>query len=195
MLNKFIIKFALICFVVSPPSLAADWQSDNSKSNLQYAASIEQAPINGAFKKFSVSYTVSENGEPIRLKVTVAVASADMGDNDINEVIQSEEWFDTAQFPEAVFLSENFKANVNSGGKNNFVANGTLQLKGIKRPVSVPFNWQRMSDGKASMTGKITLNRADFAIGTGEWASEEPIGLNINVWFDVRLFRSTSTKE
>lgn len=191
MLKKNVIKVTLICAVLSTPSYPADWKSDSAKSSLQYAASFEQSPVNGAFKEFSVFYTVNEKGKPTRLAVKVSIASANMGNSDINEVIRSSEWFNVAQYPQSIFISDNFKATINSERKNDFIASGILQLKGIKRSVSVPFSWQEISDKKASMSGNLILNRADFSIGTGEWASGEQIGLPVKVWFEVLLTRST----
>jgi polyisoprenoid-binding protein YceI len=190
MLKKIAIKFTLICLPFSTPGYGADWQSDSAKSSLQYAVSFEQSPVKGTFKEFSVAYAVNEKGKPTRLQVKVSIASADMSNSDINEVISSGEWFNVDQYPQAIFASDNFKATINSGIKADFIARGILQLKGFKRSVSVPFRWQEISEGKASMTGNIILNRADFSIGTGEWASGDPIGLPVKVWFEVLLTRS-----
>lgn len=190
MLKKMLIKFALICTVLSAPGYADNWQSENTKSRLQYTASFEQAPVSGAFKEFSVVYSVDEKGKPTRLAVKVSVASVDMGDSDINAVIRGSEWFNVTQYPHAFFASDNFAAIINSEGDNEFIATGILQLKGTKRSVSVPFSWQEISDKKSSMTGSLTLNRADFSIGSGEWANAEQIGLAVEVGFEILLTRS-----
>lgn len=190
MLKIIFIKFSLICAALSSPGYASDWQSDSAKSSLQYATSFEKSPVNGAFKEFSVLYTVNEKGKPTRLAVKVSIASADMHNSDINAVIRNGEWFNVAQYPQAVFASDNVKAIIISERTNDFIANGVLQLKGVKRLVSVPFRWQEISDTKALMTGNLTLNRADFSIGTGEWASGEQIGLPVKVWFEILLTRT-----
>ena len=145
--------------------------------------------MNGAFKEFSVSYSVNDKGKPSRLEVRVSTSSADMGNSELNEALRSREWFNVTQYPQAYFTSDNFKASMNNTAKNDFIANGELQLKGIKRPVSVPFNWHQISDGHASMTGKLILNRNDFSVGTGEWASAEQIGLAVKVYFNVLLIK------
>jgi len=190
MLKKMLIKFTLISAVLSTPGYADNWQSENTKSRLHYTASFEQAPVNGAFKAFSVVYSVDEKGKPTRLTVKVSIASADMGNSDINAVILGSEWFNVAQYPHAFFASDNFAAIINSEGENEFIATGILQLKGTKRSVSVPLIWQEISDKKALMTGNLTLNRADFSIGSGEWANAEQIGLAVEVGFEILLTRS-----
>lgn len=190
MLKKMVIKFTLIFLIFSTSGYGADWQSDNAKSSLQYAASFEESPVKGTFKEFSVAYAVNEKGKPTRLEVKVSIASVDMDNSDINEVIRSVEWFNVDQYPQAVFASDNFKTTISRGIKNNFIARGILQLKGLKRSVSVPFHWREISDTKALMTGHLILNRADFSIGTGEWASGDQIGLPVKVWFEVLLTRS-----
>ena len=172
---------ALLCLLGFPVASATDWQSDPANSHLNFAPSYEGMPINGAFKEFSTSYQTDSQGQPNRLIVNIAITSADMGNSDLNEAIGAIDWFNISDFPEAQFISEEFS----DSGKGTFLARGTLQLKGFKKIVTVPFRWQVLSDSSASMTGELVLSRSDFSIGSGEWASGEQIGVAVKVWFDV----------
>lgn len=179
---------ALFCLLSSAFAWGEDWRSSPIDSHLYFAPSYEGMPINGSFKEFSATYTRDQQSQPSRLTVKIAIASADMGNSDINDAIRAVDWFNIADFPEAKFVSEEFT----SDAQGNFLAAGTLQLKGFTQPVTVPIRWQPLPDGKAKMTGELILGRNDFSIGSREWASAEQIGLDVKVWFDV-VFISSET--
>lgn len=179
---------SLFCLSGFPSAWAADWQSDAANSHLYFAPSFEGMPINGVFKQFSTIYKTDQQGQPSQLHVDIAVTSADMGNSDINEAIRAVDWFNVNDFPQATFVSEEFINN----GENTFLAVGTLRLKGFTKPVTVPFHWHVISQERASMTGEVVLARTDFSIGTGEWASDDQIGLAVKIWFDVVLTRSAT---
>ena len=64
----------------------------------------------------------------------------------------------------------------------------SLCVQDRRRPVSVPFQW-RESGGRANMRGELVLDRTRFDVGSGEWATGEPIGTGVRVSFDVTLER------
>ncbi len=181
---------ALTLSVFCSLSTATDWQSDASQSQLSYAVSFEQLPLNGQFKEFAVDYTPRE-----KLRVVVDISSVDMGNSDINDAIRDADWFDIKQHSQAVFFSD----NINVVGEGEFMAEGTLQLKGIKKPVSVPFSWTpsistssistKEPARAANMSGKLILSRSDFSIGNKEWASGDQIGIDVSVSFDVQMLK------
>jgi len=158
------------------------WRSIAQDSRLNYWVDFQGVPIRGQFKQFSVDYIAGE-----QLKVTVNVGSADMSDSELNDEIRHADWFDSGQFAKASFLSDAITAV--AGSSDQFIAVGTLKLKGIEQPVTVPFNWH--SNGQ--MTGELVLKRSDFSIGLGPWASGDQIGIDVRVGFDVHL-RLTSER-
>lgn len=70
-----------------------------------------------------------------------------------------------------------------------YLAQGTLTLRGVARPVPVRFTFERLADGGARLTGSTTLSRLEFGVGQGEWTSTEWIGDAVEVSFDLRLSR------
>jgi len=85
-------------------------------------------------------------------------------------------------FPQAEFRSTDLRRSEG----NHYVAHGTLLLKGVKRPVEVPFTWTGSADG-AVMEGEFLLSRGAFGIGAGEWAATDVIGADVKVKFKVKL--------
>ncbi len=177
----------LVTALLWQPLLGADWQSEIQNSQLNFAASFQNLPINGRFKQFSVKYTTDQAAQPVDLQVRVIVASADMGNTEFNTEIQALDWFNVADHGTAVFTGQRFEIAPKNKAGIAFIAHGKLQLKGIEQPVTVPFSWRPIDHNQVSMSGELSLNRTDFAIGQGEWATGDQIGLAVRVWFDVRM--------
>jgi polyisoprenoid-binding protein YceI len=173
--------FILTLCLLSQPCFPSDWQSQPAASKLAYSVNFEQLPIGGVFEQFLVVYKTAPDNTPQQLTVTVDIASANMGNSDINEAIRESDWFDISHYPQAIFTS----SVIGEDRDGNLIANGTLQLKGITQPVSVPFTWKPVDGqpGAMLMTGQVVLNRLDFLIGTGDWASDDDIGLSVTVDF------------
>ncbi len=162
---------------------AADWILVPAASQLQFVATYQNQQVPGVFRRFDVHLSLDlSTPSSDRLDVSVFLESADMNSADINRTIAKPEWFHAARFPGAKFES----TEIITDGENHFLAKGTLSLKGMQRKIVVPFSW-RETGPSANMTGELVLNRADFGIGTGEWAAGDPIGLNVKVRFSVKL--------
>lgn len=165
---------------------AADWAMEKD-SRLEFIASYEREPVPGAFREFDTRMQF-DPGQPARgrLQVTVALGSAETESADVNTAIRAAEWFDVARFPRAEFTSREIRAT----GPAHYLARGTLRLKDASQEVVVPFTWDGTGDS-ATMEGELALKRTAFGIGTGEWASGDPIGLDVKVKFKVKLHRTS----
>jgi polyisoprenoid-binding protein YceI len=182
--GKYVLRYLVLTLcLLSQPCFPSDWQSQAARSKLAYSVNFEQQPISGRFEHFLVVYRIATDTTPLQLTVTVDVASANMGNSDINETIRESDWFDASHYPQAKFTS----SVIEKDPDGNFIANGTLRLKGVKQPVNLPFTWNPVvgQPGAMLMTGQVVLNRLDFLIGTGDWASDDEIGLSVTVDFTV----------
>ena len=178
---------ALIAMLGYQPAVAETWQSNAPNSTLEFAASYQGLPINGRFNQFSVTLLSDQLTQPTQLNVAVSIHSADMGSSEFNQAIQAADWFNVADFSEATFSSQQLQSATPESDKTAFIARGILQLKGLQKNIAVPLSWHNNSSDQATINGELTLDRSDFAIGTGEWASGDQIGLAVRVWFTVQL--------
>ena len=176
---------ALAALLASCGAAAEAWRSVAEDSALTFIPRYEDTALPSRFERFEVRLNFDpQRPAEGRLAVTVAVASADMQDAQLNSEIQAPGWFGVSLYPDAVFESSDI---ARSG--EGFVAAGTLSLKGVQRPVRVPFRWQE-APGGARMRGALELDRSDFGIGGGEWAADGPIAHAVGVQFDVTLERA-----
>jgi polyisoprenoid-binding protein YceI len=113
--------------------------------------------------------------------VEVKVGSADMNDREINAELVEPDWFNVASFPLAVFTSNQIRR-----GESGYLARGTLQLKGIERPLEIPLDWRRDGDS-ATLAGTATLSRQDWQVGAGEWASNASLSDRVELRYRVVL--------
>jgi len=68
---------------------------------------------------------------------------------------------------------------------DRYVAHGRLTLRGVSRPVNLPFRLQIDGD-KARVRGVTTLDRTAFGVGQGEWTSTDQIPAKVTVNVDLR---------
>jgi polyisoprenoid-binding protein YceI len=171
----------LCCFLITGTAFASDWTIDPANSTLTFIPDYQEEPVPGEFKIFTGSLSFDPE-DPVTgtLHVVVNISSADMGSEDLHEGMRTPEWFDTANYPKAEFVSNAIRHIENQ----QFAAEGTLTLKGVSRKVTVPFVWQE-NHSTAQMSGELDLSRKDFDIGTGEWLTDEQIGFKVHVQLNV----------
>ncbi len=178
LLKDDVLRRMLPLLLLLPALALGDWRMIPEKSRLAFYPTWEGQPVEGVFHRFQVFLDLDPAHPGTgKLRVEVDVTSADLGSEDVNEAIAGPEWFDFAHFPKAVFVSERI---LRKG--RGYVAQGRLTLKGVTRPVSVPFALER-----GRLRGRVVLRRTDFGIGSGEWAEDATIGFEVEVRYDVAL--------
>ena len=80
----------------------------------------------------------------------------------------------------AVFTANRF---VDRGG-GHYDADGELVLKGVRRPVVLPFTLA-VSGGVARMQGSTTLDRTAFNVGSGRWSTPDEVAKAVTVVVDI----------
>lgn len=180
------ILLALAFLCVAHPAHAAQWTMDPRSSELGFSVAFEGAPARGVFRSFELSmeFTAAEPAAS-RIDVRIAVASADMRSTPMNDAIRGPDWFDATRFPVAEFRS----LDVRPTGADRYLAIGTLKVKGVTRLVELPFEWKPVGTG-AVVDGSLTLQRAAFGIGGGDWVSSNVIGPEVKVHFSVSLHQA-----
>lgn len=162
---------------------ATAWTTDAATSTLTYAASADGEPFTGTFKSFDAAITFDPADLPgSTFDVSIDLASADSGNPDRDETLQTEEFFNTQKQPKARFKAAEFIGS--APGK--FTANGTLELNGVTRPVALVFTWK--ADAKtATLVGETVLDRTQFNVGTGDWADDTTITHQVVVKTTLQL--------
>ncbi|UAL10324.1 YceI family protein [Caulobacter segnis] len=148
-------------------------------ASLGFTATWSGSAIEGQFKTWKADILFSPQAlDRSKVTVTIDMASAATGDAQRDESLPSGDFFDTAAHPKAVFAASKFRKT----GENKYVADGTLDLRGVKKPLSLPFTLKIDGD-TATARGVTTLDRTTFGVGQGEWASTDEIAAKVTVSF------------
>ena len=178
MVPKILPVFALL-FAYS--ASAADWQVDAPKSNLGFTATFSGAKFEGQFKSWQAEIAFDPaNPAAGRAKVTIDMTSAATGDKQRDQALPDSDWFDVKKSPQAFFEATGFTAK----GGNGYEAQGTLTIRGVKKPVTMPFTLDTAGDS-AHATGQLEITRTDYGVGQGEWTDGSMVGLKVTIHFDL----------
>lgn len=154
-------------------------------STLNFTATWAGDAIEGQFKRWTADILFSPEAlDRSKLTVSMDMGSAATGDDQRDSSLPSGDFFDTASHPKATFTASKFRKT----GEGKFVADGTLDLRGVRKPVSLPFTLKIDGD-TATARGVTTLDRTAFGVGQGEWASTDQIGGKVKVSFAITAKR------
>jgi polyisoprenoid-binding protein YceI len=154
-------------------------------STLNFTASWAGDAIEGQFKRWTADILFSPEAlDRSKLTVSIDMSSAATGDDQRDSSLPSDDFFAVAAHPKATFTASKFRKT----GEGKFVADGTLDLRGVKKPLSLPFTLKIDGD-TATARGVTTLDRTAFGVGQGEWASTDQIGGKVKVNFAITAKR------
>jgi cytochrome b561 len=166
---------------LASPAFAAKWNVDPAASSITFTGVHAGKAFTGKFEKWSAAIDFDPASlATSKAVVTVETGSAKTGDRTYDSSLPQEEWFNVKGFPNAVFET----SAIRSVGADQYEAEGTLTIKGVALPVTLPFTLT-VDGAKAKMEGKATLDRIVRQIGvksdpSAEWVSKE-IGVTVSL--------------
>jgi polyisoprenoid-binding protein YceI len=158
---------------------------DSTHTVLGFKASTVLFDVPGHFDH----YQASISGDPVTLKdvsvrVEVDVSSINTGIGKRDEHLRSADFFDAAKYPKIVFTANQARRE---GGK--LLLKGTLTLRGVSKPVEIPFQEAQGLNGADTPTwsyrAAVPLNRLDFGLGRDSVAAK--LSLKDDVELDLLL--------
>ena len=160
---------------------AADY-TQAAGSSLVFAGSYQDQVFTGRFPGFSTRLTFDPAQlATSRLDVTIPLASATTANRDYDEQMRGDAFFDAGKFAQAHYVATKFRAL----GGNRYAADGILTLHGVSKPVTLTFTWT--PGAQPVLSGKATVKRLDFGVGSGDWADTSLIPNEIAVSTKVVL--------
>ena len=169
-------------------SLAA-WNIDYEASSIEFTAEQAGAKFSGVWPAWRADMFFDADAlAQSEFDVRIDVSKVDTRDEERDATLAEPEWFYPEKFPEARFLTSEFKKNQDS----TFTAASTLTIKGFGVPVKFNFNVEESAEKKV-LTGSARLDRLSLKVGTGEWTDLENIGQYVDV--KVRVEASLSAAQ
>ncbi|MDQ7761534.1 YceI family protein [Xanthomonas sontii] len=161
---------SLVALLAAAPAVQAADYVQAPGSTLVFASKYDGEVFTGQFSGFDTKLSFDPaNLAGAKLDVTIPLAGAKSGNNDRDSTLQGADFFDVAKFATAHYRADKFRAL----GNNQFAADGTLELRGVSKPVTLTFTWT--PGAQPVLAGKATVKRLDFGVGGGDWADTKTI--------------------
>ena len=160
---------------------AAPLKTDPAESTVSAVFKQMNVAVESSFKKFSaqIDYDAAKP-ELAKASVEIDTASLDVGDPDMNKEVAKKEWFNSAQFPKASFVSSSIKP----AGAGKLTVAGKLSIKGKTADVSFPLT-VKSEAGKQVFEGALPIKRLAYNVGEGEWKDTSVVADDVIIKFRV----------
>ncbi|MCZ6770716.1 MAG: YceI family protein [Proteobacteria bacterium] len=176
--------FAIVFLLAAMPTYAADWV--RSGGEFRFEVTFKGIVWQGTIEQFDIvmSFDRRNFNKNSSLRVSVDLKGVDMYDPEFNAGIAGPDWLDVSNFPQAVFESERIEMST----PGQYLAIGTLTIKGNSETVTVPFHWIGGAQ-RAFVRGEFVVPRNIFNVGIGDRAIGDRVGLEVKLKFDLSLKR------
>ncbi|NRR32038.1 YceI family protein [Oxalobacteraceae bacterium] len=172
---------SLLSLSVAAAGAATLLKADPTKTSVSATFKQMNVPVEAKFKKFV--FTIDYNAatpDAAKASVDIDTASLDLGDADMNKEVAKKEWFNSAQFPKASFVSSAIKG----AGPGKLTVSGKLTIKGKAADVSFPLT-VKTEAGKQVFDGALPIKRLAFNVGEGEWKDTGMVADEVTIKFHV----------
>lgn len=167
---------------------AADWEIHSGKSEVAFSGSAAGQTIKGVFEDFSGDVTFDPAApEQTEATIIIQLDSVKTGNDDVDGTLPGSDWFNTSEYPQATFTADRAEK---AEGENAYVLNGTLELKGNRGEVAVPFTIDISGDA-ATATGEVTINRLEYGVGPDGPISGITVTNEVTVSFDLQAEKAS----
>lgn len=179
-----ILGLLLAIVAVCGSALAADeYKIDPNHSSVNFAVThMMVSTVNGRFNTFE-GKILFDDKDVSKSSVTVTIKTTSINtDNTSRDTdLRSAGFFDVEKFPEITFQSK----SVEKKG-NDYVAHGTLTIRGVAKEVDLPFELKGPVDaGKMGKVmgahGSLTVNRQDYGVAKAPGMVGNEVKIDLNV--------------
>lgn len=161
------------------PALAADY-TQATGSTLTFASKYDGEAFKGRFPRFQTRLRFDPSQlDQARLEVDITLTDVDTGNAERDDTLRGTDFFNVSRFAQARYIAEKFR-RLDDG---RYAADGTLELRGVKKPVTLTFTWT--PGATPILTGKANVKRLAFGVGGGDWADTGTIPDTVSI--DTRV--------
>lgn len=122
------------------------------------------------------------------LRVTVPLTAVDSNDDQLDQHLQTPDFFDTANHPTATFAATSIRVDADDPARAEIV--GDLTLRGVTRPVSIEARFNQAGEVFGAYVvgfdGRAVVRRSEFGIEYGLPLLGDEVTLHIEGEFKLR---------
>ena len=181
MLLSLVALFAAATTALAAP---AHWTVDGAKSTLGFHVVANGQPVDGKLSFGALIVFDAADLAHSSIKTTIDMTGPKSGNATRDAMLILPAWFNGKDFPQAHFDTTSITAK----GGDKYEAVGTLSIKGIAKPVTLPFTLT-IKGNTAHAVGETTIQRLDFKIGDGKDFAPPTVVLGVKVTVDLSATR------
>ncbi|HUO43318.1 MAG TPA: YceI family protein [Burkholderiales bacterium] len=149
------------------------------KSRITCASRQMGVPVEADFRQFTARIDF-DPGRPDGSRISIAINTASFEfDPEVDDEVRGRLWLNAHDFPQARFISSSVRAI----GNGRYEARGTLEIKGARSEVTVPFTYQPAAGGV--FEGVFVISRLHYNIGEGKWRDTDTVGDDVQIKFRI----------
>jgi polyisoprenoid-binding protein YceI len=138
------------------------------------------ARFTGEWKRWSAEIQFdAKRLDETRFNVVIDTGSGFSNDQERDDTIRSDDFFDVESFPQASYRADKFLLT-----EDGHQSMGKLSMKAISADVVLRFNVVDEGEFKV-LTGTAVIDRLLWNVGTGDWADSTWVGQSVKV--EVRV--------
>lgn len=191
------ISFAVILTALSVFTLNAQnatmWKVDKSHTSVNFSVNHFFSAVTGKFTSFDGNINFDPaNLQGSSVNFTIPIKSVNTDDSKRDKHLQSADFFDAKAYPNMIFISTRFEKK----SDKEYVAYGKLTIRNVSKEIALPFKItgemeHPMMKGTIilGLASSIKINRNDYGVGTGSWATTMVVGDNVDININMELNR------
>jgi len=153
---------ALLPVVTAVLYFAAEWKADAEKAKVEFSIKGPFGTVHGHFTGLKSTIRFDEHdlsGSSITASIDAGTVSTGIGLRN-HDLRNKEQWLNTDKYPGISFRS---KKILKTG--SGFNADGDLTLKGVTKPIQIPFTFNTSGGNAGVFKGGFSIRREDYGIG------------------------------
>lgn len=191
------ISFAVILTAFSVFAVNAQnatmWKVDKAHTSVNFSVNHFFSAVTGKFTNFDGNINFDPaNLQGSSVNFTIPVKSVNTDDSKRDKHLQSADFFDAESYPNITFVSTRFEKK----SDKDYVAYGKLTIRNVSKDIELPFKItgemeHPMMKGTIilGLASTIKINRNDYGVGTGSWATTMVVGDNVDININMELNR------
>jgi polyisoprenoid-binding protein YceI len=137
--------------------LAGEWNADAANAKIQFTIEGPFGTVHGSFTGLKATLKFDPNDLPgSSISASVEANTVATGIGLRNHDLKKEDWLNVEKYP-LISIQSNKIQKSNSG----FLADGDLTLKGVKKPIQLPFTFSATGN-TGVFKGQFKIKRQDF---------------------------------
>lgn len=196
--SSLILLIAMFFTVVGFSQSTTQWTIDKAHSSVNFEINHIFTTVQGNFNEFDGEfYFDPEDLVNSKLSFTVNVKSIDTNNERRDGHLVSADFFDAETYPNMSFVSTEIRESEEEDedvDEQEFIVIGNLTIKDVTKEIEIELDLEgvvahpmKENTTLAGLEFETEINRNDFGVGAGDWASTAIIGNRVEIFIPMEV--------